>query len=83
VAVSTLLNNNIKDKLASQTVRQNPEKVPVRPLALPKVVSGYCEISTVTKALSGIDLMIYFVDAMYHDPDFKKLFTEQRKPLFG
>lgn len=83
VAVSTLLNNNIKDKLASQTVRQNPEKVPVRPLALPKVVSGYCEISPVTKALSGIDLMIYFVDAMYHDPDLKKLFTEQRKPLFG
>lgn len=83
VAVSTLLNNNIKDKLASPTVRQNPEKVPVRPLALPKVVSGYCEISPVTKALSGIDLMIYFVDAMYHDPDLKKLFTEQRKPLFG
>lgn len=83
VAVSKLLNNTIKDKLASRTVGQEPEKVPARPVQLSKVVIGYCKISPTTKALAGIDLMIYIVDAIYHDPDFKKLFTQQRKPLFG
>lgn len=83
VAVSKLLNNTIKDKLASRTVGQEPEKVPARPVQLPQVVIGYCKISPVTTALSGIDLMIYIVDAIYHDPGFKKLFTQQRKPLFG
>ncbi|MFS1539644.1 MAG: hypothetical protein ACL7BU_14265 [Candidatus Phlomobacter fragariae] len=73
----------IKGKLASQTIKQNLEKVPEQLLELPKIIIGYCEISPATKALSGIDLMIYIVDAIYHDPNLKKLFTEQRKPLFG
>ncbi|HGJ5892259.1 MULTISPECIES: divergent polysaccharide deacetylase family protein [Arsenophonus] len=83
VAVGKLLNNTIKDKLTIQTVGQDQEKVPAQPVELQKAVIGYCKISPVTKALSGIDLMIYIVDAIYHDPDLKKLFTEQRKPLFS
>lgn len=83
VVVSTLLSNKTKDKLANRTVKQTLEKVPAPSLELPKVVIDYCKISPTTKALSGIDLMIYIVDAIYHDPSLKSLLSEQKKPLFG